>query len=78
MREEEHPGTRSDDAADGQEPFGLEPLRRWVERLASDTPQRRAMMEGFDLTWHRLQTGVPPGEAAAGIVLEMVDKKRPG
>lgn len=53
-------------------------LCRWAERLASDTPQRRAMMDGFDLTWQRLQTGVPPGEAAAGIVLGMVDKKRPG
>ncbi|WP_029620793.1 lipid-A-disaccharide synthase [Pseudorhizobium marinum] len=53
-------------------------LCRWAERLSSDTPQRRAMMDGFDLTWQRLQTGVPPGEAAAGIVLEMVDKKRPG
>ncbi|MDY6964062.1 MAG: lipid-A-disaccharide synthase, partial [Pseudomonadota bacterium] len=53
-------------------------LCRWAERLASDTPQRRAMTDGFDLTWQRLQTGVPPGEAAAGIVLEMVDKKRPG
>jgi len=53
-------------------------LSRWAERLASDTPQRRAMIDGFDLTWQRLQTGVPPGEAAAGIVLSMVDKKRPG
>jgi lipid-A-disaccharide synthase len=53
-------------------------LCRWAERLASDTPQRRAMMDGFDLTWQRLQTRVPPGEAAAGIVLGMVDKKRPG
>lgn len=53
-------------------------LCRWAERLSSDTPQRHAMIDGFDLTWQRLQTVVPPGEAAAGIVLQMVDKKRPG
>ncbi|WJR66808.1 lipid-A-disaccharide synthase [Neorhizobium sp. CSC1952] len=53
-------------------------LCRWAERLSSDTPQRRAMIEGFDLTWQRLQVPVPPGEAAAGTVLEILDKKKPG
>lgn len=53
-------------------------LCRWVERLSSDTLQRRAMMEGFDLTWQRLQGQVPPGEAAAGIVLDVMERKKPG
>ncbi|MGK9055096.1 lipid-A-disaccharide synthase [Neorhizobium petrolearium] len=53
-------------------------LCRWAERLSSDTPQRRAMIEGFDFTWQRLQVPVPPGEAAAGTVLEILDKKKPG
>ncbi|CAN7302900.1 lipid-A-disaccharide synthase [Neorhizobium sp. LjRoot104] len=53
-------------------------LCRWAERLSSDTLQRRAMIEGFDLTWERLQVPVPPGEAAAGIVLQVLDTKKPG
>jgi lipid-A-disaccharide synthase len=53
-------------------------LCRWAEQLSSDTLQRQAMMEGFDLVWERLQVPVPPGEAAAGIVLNVIDKKRPG
>lgn len=53
-------------------------LCRWAERLSSDTLQRRAMMEGFDLTWQRLQMPIPPGEAAAGIVLQMLERKKPG
>ncbi|WP_117191349.1 lipid-A-disaccharide synthase [Rhizobium terrae] len=51
-------------------------LCRWAERLSSDTTQRRAIMEGFDLTWQRLQVPVPPGEAAAGIVLRLLDEKK--
>jgi lipid-A-disaccharide synthase len=53
-------------------------LCRWAERLSSDTMQRRAMLEGFDLTWERLQVPVPAGEAAAGIVLQVLDTKKPG
>lgn len=53
-------------------------LCRWVERLSSNTLQRRAMVEGFDLTWQRLQGQVPPGEAAAGIVLDVMERKKPG
>ena len=51
-------------------------LCRWAERLSSDTTQHRAMMEGFDLTWQRLQVPVPPGEAAAGAVLRVLEEKR--
>ena len=53
-------------------------LCRWLERLSSDSLQRRSMMEGFDLTWQRLQTQVPPGEAAAGIILGVMENKKPG
>lgn len=53
-------------------------LCRWAERLSGDTLQRRAMLEGFDLAWQRLQVPVPPGEAAAGAVLDLLDKKKPG
>ncbi|MBZ5761485.1 lipid-A-disaccharide synthase [Rhizobium sp. VS19-DR104.2] len=52
-------------------------LSRWLERLSSDTQQRRAMIEGFDLVWHRMQTEIPPGEKAASIVLEVLDNKKP-
>ncbi|OHV81556.1 lipid-A-disaccharide synthase [Rhizobium sp. LCM 4573] len=53
-------------------------LCRWAERLSADTAQRRAMLEGFDLVWQRLQVPVPPGEAAAGIVLQVLENKKPG
>ncbi len=53
-------------------------LCRWAERLSQETAQRRAMMEGFDLTWKRLQVPVPPGEAGAGIILTLLEKKKPG
>ncbi len=49
-------------------------LCRWAERLSSDTLQRRAMLEGFDLTWQRLQVPVPPGEAAAAAVLDLLKR----
>lgn len=53
-------------------------LCRWVERLSSDTLQRRAMAEGFDIAWQRLQVAVPPGEAAAAATLDAMEKKRTG
>ncbi|WFR96713.1 lipid-A-disaccharide synthase [Rhizobium tumorigenes] len=52
-------------------------LSRWLERLSSATQQRRAMIEGFDLVWQRMQTEIPPGEKAASIVLELLDNKKP-
>jgi len=51
-------------------------LCRWAERLSNNTAQRRAMLEGFDLAWQRLQVPVPPGEAAAGVVLDVLEKSR--
>jgi lipid-A-disaccharide synthase len=50
-------------------------LCRWTERLAQDTLQRRAMLEGFDIAWQRLQVPVPPGEAAAGAVLDLLARR---
>lgn len=52
-------------------------LARWIERLSSDTLQRRAMLEGFDLAWQRMQTATPPGEKAASVVLDLLDNKKP-
>lgn len=49
-------------------------LCRWVERLSDDTTQRRAMLEGYDVAWQRLQVPVPPGEAAAGAVLDLLKR----
>jgi len=53
-------------------------LARWMERLSGDTAQRRTMLEGYDLVWQRMQTEKPPGEKAAEIVLDVLDKKKPG
>ncbi|MDO1583920.1 lipid-A-disaccharide synthase [Rhizobium oryzicola] len=50
-------------------------LCRWAECLSEDSPQRRAMLEGFDLVWQRLATAVPPGEAAAGLVLDLLIRR---
>ncbi|CAN7277750.1 lipid-A-disaccharide synthase [Rhizobium sp. LjRoot258] len=51
---------------------------RWMEKLSADTLPRRAMMEGFDVLWQRMQTEKPPGEHAAEIVLDVLQKKKPG
>ncbi len=53
-------------------------LARWVERLISDTSQRRAMIEGYDLVWDRMKTAEPPGKKAAAIILQLLDTKKPG
>jgi len=53
-------------------------LARWVERLVADTSQRRAMLEGYDLVWERMKTTEPPGQKAAGVILELLSTKKPG
>jgi lipid-A-disaccharide synthase len=53
-------------------------LARWMERLSADTLQLRAMTEGYDLVWQRMQTQKPPGEHAAEILLDLLKKKKPG
>jgi lipid-A-disaccharide synthase len=51
---------------------------RWMEKLSVDTLPRQAMMEGFEVLWQRMQTEKPPGEYAAEIVLDVLQKKKPG
>lgn len=53
-------------------------LARAAERLAADTLQRRAMLEGFDLVHQRMQTPVAPGEKAADVVLGLLAARKPG
>ncbi|KQZ93200.1 lipid-A-disaccharide synthase [Rhizobium sp. Root564] len=50
-------------------------MLRWAERLSSDTIQRRAMLEGFELVQKRLQTEIPPGEQGAAILLQTIRMK---
>lgn len=47
-------------------------LARWMERLSTDTPERQAMVQGFDLVWQKMQTETPAGEAGAKIVLDLL------
>jgi len=48
---------------------------RWAERLSADTPQRRAMLAGYDDVWERLSTETPAGEAGAEILLQLLQEK---
>lgn len=50
-------------------------LVRWAERLSADTPQRAAMLHGYDDVWQRLQTERPAGEAGAAVVLSVLQKR---
>ncbi|MBL0848701.1 MAG: lipid-A-disaccharide synthase [Candidatus Liberibacter ctenarytainae] len=53
-----------------------ESLVRWVERLANDTLQRRAMLQGFDTMWDRMNTQIPAGQMAAQIILRILGKRK--
>lgn len=53
-------------------------LARGFERLASDTTERRAMLEGYDLVLERMQTARPPGETGAAVILNLLAEKKPG
>jgi lipid-A-disaccharide synthase len=53
-------------------------LARYMERLSNDTPERRAMLIGYDLVWRNMQTEEPPGDKAAAIVLEVLAHKKTG
>ncbi|MDR6670645.1 lipid-A-disaccharide synthase [Rhizobium sp. 1399] len=53
-------------------------LARWMERLSADTYQLKAMKEGYELIWQRMQTEKPPGEHAAQILLDVLTNKKPG
>ncbi len=51
-------------------------LTRWIERLSSDSLQRRAMLEGFNTVRQRLETEKPSGELGAAIVLDVLKQRR--
>lgn len=50
-------------------------LVRWAERLSTGTPQRQAMLAGYDDVWSRLQTALPAGEAGAELVLSLLRQR---
>lgn len=50
-------------------------LVRWAERLSTGTPQRQAMLAGYDDVWSRLQTALPAGEAGADLVLSLLRQR---
>ena len=50
-------------------------LLRMAERLAADTLQQRAMLEGFDLVWQRLQTAQASGVEGSRIVLDLLSRR---
>lgn len=53
-------------------------LARGFERLAADTIERRAMLEGYDLVADRMRTERPPGETGAAVILDLLATKKPG
>lgn len=50
-------------------------LVRWAERLSTETPQRGAMLEGYDDVWSGLETERPAGEAGAAVVLSVLEER---
>lgn len=50
---------------------------RWIDRLAADTPQRVAMLKGYEDVWSRMVVEKPSGEIAAAALLELLDSKKP-
>ncbi|MCR6501957.1 lipid-A-disaccharide synthase [Shinella sp. CPCC 101442] len=51
-------------------------LARWFERLSFDTPERRAVLEGYDLVYARMQTERPPGETGAAVIIDLLATKK--
>lgn len=52
-------------------------LVRWIDRLAGDTPQRAAMLSGYEDVWSKMAVERPSGELAAEAVLGLLDAKKP-
>ncbi|MFM2281439.1 MAG: hypothetical protein RLZZ444_3670, partial [Pseudomonadota bacterium] len=52
-------------------------LARLLERLAADTPERAAMLDGFDTIFDRMATDEPSGLTAARAVFATMAKKNP-
>ncbi len=53
-------------------------LARYMERLSNDTPERAAMLAGYDLVWERMQTEQPPSDKAAEVLLQVLAHKKTG
>ncbi|GGD89343.1 lipid-A-disaccharide synthase [Aureimonas endophytica] len=53
-----------------------EHLARRLERLLTDTPERRAQVEGLRLVAERMQVEKNPGDMAAGIVVDELARRR--
>jgi lipid-A-disaccharide synthase len=53
-------------------------LARWLERLGGDTPDRTAMLAGFQSVFDRMETEEPSGALGASIVLNLIGNKKPG
>ncbi|KAB0681785.1 lipid-A-disaccharide synthase [Aureimonas leprariae] len=51
-------------------------LARKLERLLTDTPERRAQTEGLGIVRERMRIEGDPADAAAGIVLEAIAERR--
>ncbi len=50
-------------------------LVRWAERLSTGTPQRQAMLAGYDDVWSRLQTALRAGDAGAELVFALLRQR---
>jgi lipid-A-disaccharide synthase len=50
-------------------------LARWMERLSAATPERGAMLAGFDEIFDRMATERPPGAHGAAIILDLLRRK---
>ncbi|MDB5525238.1 MAG: lipid-A-disaccharide synthase [Rhizobium sp.] len=53
-------------------------LARWLERLGTDTPDRAAMLTGFQEVFDRMATERAPGEHGAAIILDLLHNKKTG
>lgn len=51
-------------------------LGRRLQRLLEDTPERASQVEGFAEVRRRMAVEIPPGEAAARIVLSEIEKRK--
>ncbi|ADR51985.1 lipid-A-disaccharide synthase [Candidatus Liberibacter solanacearum CLso-ZC1] len=52
-----------------------EALVRWIERLSTDTCQRRAMLDSFETLWSYMSTKRPAGQVAAEVVLQVLERQ---
>ena len=53
-------------------------IARKLECLMADTPERQLLLDGYETVWQRMRTERSAGETAAGIVLAIAERQRPG